>query len=118
MSITTQIYGNDFGMAFYWNQKEAAQTDKIQLVFKETGFNLTFSELEKFAFLISESQSRTICCEDCKLKNKCNRFLLQTPAKQIDLAVSIEELEGIEDLVGGTIFKIKVQHYIFGAGRN
>ncbi|WP_432672233.1 hypothetical protein [Flavobacterium sp. SM2513] len=118
MSITTQIYGNDFGMAFYWNRKDAVQRDKIQLVFKETGFNLTFSELEKFALLISESQSRTNCCKDCKLKNQCNRLLLQTPAKQIDLAVSIEELEGIQDLVDGTLFKIKVQNYIFGAGRN
>ena len=118
MSITTQIYGNDFGMAFYWNRKEVVQSDKIQLVFKEMGFNLMFSELENFSRLISESKSRTNSCKDCKARSQCNRFLLQTPAKQIDLAVSIEELEGIQDLVNGAIFKIKLQNYILGVGKN
>lgn len=113
-----QIYSNDFGMAFYWNRKEEADSSKIQLVFKETGFHLALPELENFAFLIAESLSRTASCADCKAKSSCSRFLLQTPAKQIDLAVSIPELEGIQDLVNGTIFKIKLQKHIFGRGRN
>lgn len=113
-----QIYSNDFGMAFYWNRKEQADSRKIQLVFKETGFHLTLPELENFALLIVESLSRTVCCADCKAKLNCSRFLLQTPAKQIDLAVSISELEGIQDLVNGTIFKVKLQKYILGRGRN
>lgn len=118
MAVIKQIYGNQVGMAFYWNQSDAVEREKIQLVFKETGFNLTLSELEYFSKLIIESESRMHCCADCKLKNKCGRFLLQTPAKQIDLAVSIEELEGIQDLVEGTIFKIKLQNHILGIGRN
>jgi hypothetical protein len=52
------------------------------------------------------------------LKNQCDRFLLQTPAKQIDLAVSVPELHGIQDLVDGTIFKIKLKNYVLGTGRN
>lgn len=118
MGIMTQIYGNNIGMAFYWNNFESGKTEKIQVVFKETGFNLTLSELEYFAKLIIESQSRTNCCADCKAKANCNRFLLQTPAKQIDLAVSIDELEEIQDLVSGTIFKINLENYIQGVGRN
>ena len=118
MGIMRQIYGNDFGMAFYWNQKEEVTSEKVQLVFKETGFHLTLSELEQFSALIVESKSRTSCCSDCKAKATCSRFLLQTPAKQIDLAVSIDELEGIHDLVNGTIFKMKLQNYILGRGRN
>jgi len=118
MGITTQIYGNDFGLAFYWNQSEEVMLDRIQLVFKETGFNLTLQELEFFALLISQSQSRTQCCLDCNSKANCSRFLLQTPAKQIDLAVSLLELDGIQDLVNGTIFKIKLENHVFGMGRN
>lgn len=118
MGIMTQIYGNNIGVAFYWNNSEGAKTEKIQVVFKETGFNLTLSELEYFSKLILESQSRTNCCGDCKAKANCSRFLLQTPAKQIDLAVSIDELEEIQDLVGGTIFKINLENYTQGVGRN
>ena len=118
MGIMTQIYGNNIGIAFYWNHSTEVKTEKVQLVFKETGFNLSLSELQLFSKLILESQLRINCCEDCKAKRNCNRFLLQTPAKQIDLAVSINELEEIQDLVEGTIFKIQMQKYIFGIGRN
>lgn len=113
-----QIYTNQMGMAFYWNRSDEVDSEKIQLVFKETGFNLTLSELEYFSKLIIESEARTHCCAECKLKNQCGRFLLQTPAKQIDLAVSIAELEGIQDLVDGTIFKIKLQNHVSEIGRN
>lgn len=113
-----QIYSNNFGMAFYWNRKEETDSSKIQLVFKETGFHLALPELESFALLIAESLSRTNSCSDCQAKSNCSRFLLQTPAKQIDLAVSIPELEGIQDLVNVTIFKVKLQKHIFGRGRN
>ena len=118
MAMITQIYGNTVGMAFYWNRSAEVEKEKIQLVFKETGFNLTLSELKLFSKLIVESEARSRCCGDCKMKNQCDRFLLQTPAKQIDLAVSVSELHGIQDLVDGTIFKIKLQNYVFGTGRN
>lgn len=113
-----QIYTNEYGMAFYWNRKAGIGSQKIQLVFKETGFHLTLIELEHFAKLISESLLQTNNCADCKVKSTCSRFLLQTPAKQIDLAVSIPELEGIQDLVKGTIFKVKLQNHLHGVGRN
>ena len=118
MRMINQIYGNTFGIAYYWNGTNELQQEKIQLVFKETGFNLTFAELEYFSKLILESEARTQCCSDCKLKENCNRFLLQTPASQIDLAVSIAELHGIQDLVAGTIFKINMQNYLTGVGKN
>ena len=118
MAMITQIYGNTVGMAFYWNRSAEVEKEKIQLVFKETGFNLTLSELEHFSKLIVESEARSRCCGDCKMKNQCDRFLLQTPAKQIDLAVSVSELHGIQDLVDGTMNKIRLQNYLSGTGRN
>lgn len=113
-----QIYGNDFGLAFHWKRADELQCNKIQLVFKETGFHLTLSELEYFSTLICESQSRIKACADCELRGNCSRFLLQTPSNQIDLAVSIPELKGIQDLVDGTVFKLKLQNYLLGEGQN
>ena len=118
MSLMTKIYANELGMAFYWNRTSEANFEKIQLVFKETGFHLTLVELEYFAILIAESQSRTSKCCDCEARSECSRFLLQTPAKQIDLAVSVKELIEIKDLVNGTIFLLKMKQHVFGLGRN
>jgi hypothetical protein len=118
MSIMTKIYGNSLGIAFYWNQINQEDVDKIQLVFKETGFNLNLSELEYFSKLIAESQKQISKCSDCKTHSSCHRFLLQTPAKQIDLAVSKQELRAIKDLVNGTIFLLKIHQHVFGLGRN
>ena len=44
-----QVYGNDFGLAFHWKRTDDLHCNKIQLVFKETGFHLTLSELEYFS---------------------------------------------------------------------
>jgi hypothetical protein len=118
MEAMKQIYGNDFGTAFYWKRADEVASNKVQLVFKETGFHLTLGELEQFSALILESESRINSCSDCSFKKQCSRYLLQTPAQQIDLAVSVTELKGIQDLVCGTVFKIKLQEYIFGVGQN
>lgn len=113
-----QIYYNDFGMAFYWKEKNAVKTKHIQMVFKETGFYFSVSELQHFAVLIEESSKRNNCCENCEMKNNCAKFLLKTPVSQIDLAVSMNELDCIKDLVEGTLFKIKLAEYLYGVGRN
>ena len=44
-----QIYHNNFGIAFYWKQNSQTILDKVQLVFKETGFYLSKEELNIFA---------------------------------------------------------------------
>jgi hypothetical protein len=36
-----QIYHNNFGIAFYWKDHNTTISDKVQLVFKETGFYFT-----------------------------------------------------------------------------
>jgi hypothetical protein len=113
-----QIYVNETGMAFFWKHEETIISDKVQLVFKETGFYFSVQELEQFMVLIADSCMRNKSCESCTIKNKCHKFLLKTPVSQIDLAVSMPELEGIRDLVEGALFKVSLHEYIFGAGRN
>jgi hypothetical protein len=118
MKQIERIYSNDFGIAFYWTKDNTAVKEKVQLVFRETGFYFTVRELSDFALMIKDSAARNDCCADCGRRNQCARFLLKTPCDQIDLAVSAKELDAIKDLVEGTLFRIKTAEYYFGIGRN
>lgn len=71
-----------------------------------------------FAERVRESRERNVCCNDCENRRQCVKFLLKTPCKQIDLAVSVSELNLIEDLVAGTLFRIALERYINNVGRN
>lgn len=118
MKEIEQIYHNDFGIAFYWIKEGVTLSDKIQLVFKETGFYFTMAELKLFYSLIENNMSDRACCDDCAMKRNCQKFLLKTPCSQIDLAVSITELKCIKDLIEGALFTIALKEYVFGAGMN
>lgn len=111
------LYYNDLGTAFYWKKDGKILTDKVQIVFKETGFHFDEEELDTFAKLIDES-CRKNTCDGCGLRHECMKFLLKTPVSQIDLAVSKYELDGIKDLVLGTLFKMRLQKFVFGIGQN
>ena len=113
-----QIYVNETGMAFFWKEQDTVLLDRVQLVFKETGFYFSVEELQQFMTLIQDSCAQNKTCESCAIKSQCHKFLLKTPVVQIDLAVSMSELEGIKDLVEGALFKVGLHEYIFGVGRN
>jgi ABC-type dipeptide/oligopeptide/nickel transport system ATPase subunit len=106
-----QIYFNDFGVAFHWKKNNEVFTDKVQMVFKETGFYLSFNELKAFAQII-DNTCEEMDCEGCLQRSRCHKFLLKTPLQQIDLAVSKNELLQIKDLVQGTIFNMDLFDYI------
>lgn len=118
MKQIERIYVNEFGVAFFWKRHETLISRKIQLVFKETGFYFSLEELQHFKALIDESCLQNQSCDSCKMKDQCQKFLLRTPVSQIELAVTMNELNGIKDLVQGTLFKIDLQWYVFGVGRN
>jgi len=118
MKQIEKIYGNDFGMAFFWVRNQSVLSDKVQLVFKETGFYFSHSEMRIFLDCINDSRKRNARCEDCEVKQQCAKFLLKTPYEPIDLAVSMKELELLDDLVKGALFRIELEHYLNGWGRN
>ena len=118
MKKIKQIYYNDSGTSFYWKKENEVVIDKIQLVFREMGFYFTPQELQLFKRCIEDSYLQNRDCDDCELKNQCHKFLLKTPCSQIDLAVSIEELNAVKDLVEGTLFKINLDDYVYGVGMN
>lgn len=113
-----QIYLNSLGIAFYWEKEEGIIPNRIQLIFKEIGLFFSYTELKDFNFLIDESIAKNACCEACELKNYNCKFLLKTPLYPLDLSVSMTELRDLKDLVNGTLFKIDMEIYLNGEGRN
>lgn len=117
MNTIEQIYLTDFGVAFYWRKEDEVLRDRIQIVFKETGFYLSVAEIRKFSRMIVEASEKNNCT-NCSNGNRCHKFLLKTPLRQIDLAVSVRELDKIKDLIEGTLFYAELQNYINGEGLN
>jgi hypothetical protein len=118
MKTIKQIYNNESGTSFFWKKENNIVTDKVQLIFRETGFYFSRIELQQFKSYIEESYLTNRSCENCHLKNSCPKFLLRTPCAQIDLAVTMNELTAVKDLVEGTLFNIKLVDYLYGEGMN
>ena len=117
MKEIEQVYHNDFGVAFYWKIDGKVYKERIQLVFKETGFYFTADEIMQFSFLVNDMAEKNGCCE-CGYRNKCHRFLLKTPVREVDLAVTQDEILNIKDLLEGTLFNIELMSYINNLCRN
>lgn len=119
MEKIAPLYFNDIGMAFYWTGHNGIISNKVQLVFIETGFYFKPSEMETFISLIDQAANRAAsACQCCRNRLRCEKFLLKTPIAQIDLAVSEYELKGIRDLVRGTIFRLELYRFLKAEGRN
>lgn len=116
MKEIEQIYFNDFGVAFYWKKEDLIIKDRIQIVFKETGFYFSVQEVRQFCAIINEMAHKP--CSDCSYRNKCHKFLLKTPLLEVDLAVSQQELSDIKDLLEGTLFTIGLFDYINDVCKN
>jgi len=117
MKEVEQIYYNEFGVAFHWKKNNEVLTEKVQMVFKETGFYLSYEEIKAFAQII-DNTCEEMECEGCCHRAKCHKFLLKTPLQQVDLAVSRSELFQIKDLVEGTLFNMDLYDYITDVCRN
>lgn len=117
MQQLKQIYHNDLGVAFFWKIDKKILVEKVQLVFKETGFYLSNRELMKFAQELDTTCSK-ICTPDCELRQQCHRYLLRTPFEGLELAVSADEALQLKDLVAGTLFQIQLHHYISDISKN
>lgn len=117
MREVEQIYYNEFGVAFHWKKNDTVLKEKVQIVFKETGFYLSYEEIKAFAELI-ENTCEEIGCQACSHRGGCHKFLLKTPLKQVDLAVSKSELFQIKDLVEGTLFNMDLYDYVSNICRN
>lgn len=111
MKEISHLYQNDFGVAFYWVKEEQVLSEKVQLVFKETGFYLSDGQLESFRKKI-QMACNSLKCSDCELRGQCHKYLLETPFQGLELPVSQVEMLQLKDLVCGTLFQIGLFGYL------
>ncbi|RZS99503.1 DUF6686 family protein [Aquimarina brevivitae] len=109
MSTFQKIYSNAIGISFFWNQHTEVK-DKVQLVFRDTGFLLTLAELQEFSSYCVQVLSTT-GCEHCKHSDQCRNLLLRTPSSKIDLAVNKQELVDIQELINQTIMAVQLKKW-------
>lgn len=117
MNDIEQIYHNNLGVAFHWIQNDVVLKERVQIVFKETGFYFTLCEIKDFVQII-DTTCKKRDCGDCPYNSQCHKFLLKTPLQHLDLAVSQNELLEIKDLVEGTLFTIELLDYLSNLCRN
>lgn len=108
MSNVDTFYSNDFGISFRWTHITSNLT---QIVFGNIGFHLSEQEIEGFLYKVSCAKQQKNC-PTCSAGVHCKSILLQTPSNKISMAVSIVELEQIEDLLKGTLFQIRLNNYL------
>ncbi|QDO93263.1 hypothetical protein FNB79_04490 [Formosa sediminum] len=108
-----KIYHNDFGVSFIWKQEtpKKKQSPKIQIIFRDMGFYLTYREIIQFQKQIQYVKFSNPCAQ-CKYKERNRFMLLKTPCSQVDLAINALELRDIDDLIAGTLFHIELDDYV------
>ncbi|GLB53509.1 hypothetical protein NBRC110019_25500 [Neptunitalea chrysea] len=105
------LHRNDLGIAFMWEKPQHIITEKIQVIFRDLGFYLTYDELNHFKKCVDDAFS-TINDYSFDCMNDCRSMLLHTPVEQLDIAVSYEELTDIADLIEGALFKVDLEVYL------
>jgi len=102
-----KIYDNSIGISFQW-KKNAKLT---QVIFRDTGFHLSKEEIVFFLEEIQLSKQKKTC-KTCSLGTECRSMLLKTPFYKVSMAVSLTELNAIEDLLRGTLFQLDLNEYL------
>ncbi|TPN87719.1 hypothetical protein [Aquimarina algicola] len=113
MSAIDKIYSNEVGMSFFWKKNMNMSVPKIQIIFRDTGFLLTLTELKFFSECCNitiQSQCRKHCT--CHSSKNCRSLLLRTPSDKVDLAVNQKELNQIHQLIDETIFRVELKDWI------
>ena len=111
------IYYNQFGIAFHWKNNAAKDILKVQIVFRDTALLLSKEELTQFSKNIKYTKNYNSLCTDCTNNDACKLLLIDSPAPQIAFAVNLKELNGIEDLVEGTLFQMNLDNYLGGLSK-
>jgi len=57
-------------------------------------------------------------CGGCRLGADCRSMLLQTPLSKVSMAISLNELDEIEDLLKGTLFQLELNAYLLQVFKN
>ncbi len=112
MSNINPLYHNAFGVAFQWKRCPTKKMYKVQLVFRDTGLQLSLEELRQFSKTITATIANAPLCEHCGQDETCRGLLLETPIHQVSFAMSLKELKAIKELVEGTLFQLALDNLL------
>ena len=112
MSNINPLYHNAFGVAFEWKRCPTKKMYKVQLVFRDTGLQLSLEELRQFAKTITTTLNNAPLCEHCGKDETCRALLLETPIHQVSFAMSLKELRALKELVEGTLFQLSLNNLL------
>ncbi len=112
MQDINPLYHNWFGVAFQWKRNSVKDILKVQIVFRDTGLLLSKEELIQFSKNIKHAKNNSPLCSDCAHNESCKPLLVDSPAPQITFAMSAKELNGLQDLVEGTLFQMNLNNYL------
>ncbi len=111
MQEIEEIYRNTFGISFFWKKGQKSNSEKVQVIFRDTGFCLSRAQLKDFVKKADKALGQARC-QECECGGECRSFLLRTPAEQVDMAISRNELFDVKDLLEGTLFQLNLNNYL------
>ncbi|GAA3518988.1 hypothetical protein GCM10022393_36440 [Aquimarina addita] len=111
MDAINKIYSNEVGISFFWKKEEHMETRRVQMVFRDIGFLLTLHELKEFSKGCTNAKA-SYNCNQCADHQHCRSLLLRTPSEKIDLAVSIDELDQLQELINTTVFRVSLKNWV------
>ncbi len=113
------IYKNSFGVSFLWKQNMNSTTNqnsnRVQVVFKETGLYLTHKELKHLKKCVEAANLRSKQCKNCPINDECKQ-LLETPFIQVSFALNNNELTNMDDLISGTLVQLEIDQILSNFG--
>lgn len=113
-----KIYHNNIGIAFRWQSPLDRVSEKVEVVFKQIGFQLTKNEIELFSNQVACSKATLSDWSQCAFKKDCKNILLETPSALVSLVVNEKELEQLDDLLNGTLVWLDLMNYLKNMSKN
>ena len=112
MKEVKYIKRNPIGMTYKVDPDFSVDFEKIHLVFNNTGLKFDDEKLLEFKHYIGEAfNTPSMCQNNCNSKN-CKSILLKTPFENVVFAVSLNDLNHLNDLIDGTIFELSLDNYL------
>lgn len=112
MRDITKLYHNEFGISFVWKYRVKRNRDLIELVFRETGLSLRYSDLKIMYTAVKSEMEKSSLCVDCANNKTCKPLLLKVPNVNVSFAMSYIEMTNMLDLIKGTLFQLDLNELI------
>jgi len=104
MYILEELYRNQIGAAFTIRHKESHENNiKIQFLLGDIGILMELHEIKSLLEVIHSAKNQC-ACTSCNQNNSCRRIKCNTALAEINLKLTPNKLEYLEELVLGVLF--------------